>query len=195
MRSWIGIEVNAPARHVFALVRDVERWPQLLPHYLRAQVVDRDANGGVVAVFIAIRPLLPVVGLGLPVAWRSRVRADASLLRLHFRHLGGVTAGMNVTWRLEDHGGRCHVTIEHDFGDDDSLVFRLRAYVIDRFFIRSVASRTLATFRALAEATAETEAEPRAETGAEAMAPASMRATDGVSTASTRRNPQPRLGA
>lgn len=170
MRSSIGIEVRAPARHVFALVRDVERWPQLLPHYVRARVVAREADGGVVAVFVAIRPLIPVVGLGLPVAWRSRVWADASQLRLHFRHLGGATAGMTVTWRLEDRAGRCHVSIEHDFGVTDSLLARLRALVIDRFFIRAVASRTLMTFRALAEATAERTAEPTAEQTARATA-------------------------
>jgi hypothetical protein len=73
---------------------------------------------------------------------------------------------MAVTWRLEDRPGGCRVTIEHDFGAADAPVSRLRALVIDRFFVRPVASRTLATFRALAEATAEAAAEPTPETTA-----------------------------
>ena len=37
MRSTIGIDVAAPAELVFRLARDVERWPDLLPHYVAAR--------------------------------------------------------------------------------------------------------------------------------------------------------------
>jgi len=64
---------------------------------------------------------------------------------------------MDVTWRIEPRGadGRaCSVAIEH--------AFRPRvpgwAWLIDRLFTRPIAGRTLATFRALAEALAETQA-------------------------------------
>lgn len=152
MRSTISIDVAAPAELVFRLARDVERWPRLLPHYVRVDPdpAGRAADGSLVARMIARRPLVPVLGIGLPVAWRARTWSEGSPLRLRFVHQGGATAGMDVTWRLEPTGdGRgCTVSIDHDF--------RPRvpgwAAFIDRAFTRPIASRTLATFKAIAEA-------------------------------------------
>ena len=150
MRSAIGIDVAAPARLVFALARDVERWPALLPHYVAARVESREAGGALVARFVARRPLVPVLGLGLPVAWRSRTWAETDPPRLRFVHIGGATAGMDVTWRIEPAGGGCRMTIEHDFRP------RLApwAVFVDRLFTRPIAGRTLASFKAIAEALA-----------------------------------------
>jgi hypothetical protein len=97
---------------------------------------------------------MPVLGLGLPVAWRAVTWSEAEALRLRFVHRGGATAGMDVTWRIEADGtGRCRVEIEHDFRP------RLPgwALLIDRAFTRPIARRTLATFRAIAEAVADLE--------------------------------------
>jgi ribosome-associated toxin RatA of RatAB toxin-antitoxin module len=150
VRSSIGIDIAAPADLVFRLARDVERWPVLLPHYVAARrVAPPDADGRLIVEFVARRPLLPVLGLGLPVAWRSLTWSEPAGRRLRFVHRGGATGGMDVTWRISDVGdGRCRVDIEHEF--------RPRmpgwARVVDRLFTRPIAGRTLATFRALAEA-------------------------------------------
>jgi ribosome-associated toxin RatA of RatAB toxin-antitoxin module len=163
MHSDIAIDIDAPAPLVFALARDVERWATLLPHYVRSQVVARRSDGSVVADFVARRPLLPVLGLGLPVTWRSRASNEPDTQRLRFEHLAGATRGMNVTWRIEPglDGAGCRVTIEHDF----SPRFPGFARFVDRAFTRPIAGRTLATFKALAEAVAETErSDPRATT-------------------------------
>jgi hypothetical protein len=58
---------------------------------------------------------------------------------------------MDVTWRIEPAGGGTHIAIEHDFRP------RLLGFArfVDRAFTRPIASRTLATFKALAEALAE----------------------------------------
>jgi ribosome-associated toxin RatA of RatAB toxin-antitoxin module len=153
VRSTIGIDVAAPADLVFRLARDVERWPDLLPHYVRARRSgEPDADGRLVVSFVARRPLVPVLGLALPVAWRSLTWSEAEGRRLRFVHRGGATGGMDVTWRISETGApgeaRCRVEIEHDF--------RPRvpgwAWFIDRGFTRPVAGRTLAAFRAIAEA-------------------------------------------
>jgi ribosome-associated toxin RatA of RatAB toxin-antitoxin module len=155
VRSTVSVEVAAPPELVFAIARDVERWPRLLPHYVRVDVEKRQGDGVVVARMVARRTLLPVLGLGLPVAWRSRSWNEPEARRLRFVHLGGATNGMDVTWRIEPADGGCHVSIEHDF--------RPRvgpwAPIVDRFFTRPIAGRTLATFKALAEALAEAPAE------------------------------------
>ena len=101
---------------VFALAHDVERWADLLPHYARSSAVERRPDGSVVADFIARRPLIGVLGLGLPVTWRSRTWSEPTTRRLRFVHVAGATRGMDVTWRIEP-GRRRHarVVIEHDF--------------------------------------------------------------------------------
>ncbi|HVL53692.1 MAG TPA: SRPBCC family protein [Vitreimonas sp.] len=150
MRTEIGIDVAAPPELVFRIARDVERWPQLLPHYVAVDVIERLDDGSIVARMIARRPILPVLGIGLPVIWRARTWSEPAGHRLRFVHRGGATDGMDVTWRIEPRPGGSRVTIEHDF--------RPRigpwAGIVDRLFTRPIAGRTLATFRALAEAMA-----------------------------------------
>lgn len=152
MRSTIGVDVAAPADVVFGLARDVERWPDLLPHYVAARrQAAPDQEGRLLVAFVARRPLVAVLGLGLPVAWRSLTWSEEGGRRLRFVHRGGATGGMDVTWRIDDRpGGGCRVEIEHDFRP------RIPGWAafVDRLFTRPIAGRTLATFRTLAEALA-----------------------------------------
>ena len=117
MRSSIGIDIAAPAELVFRLARDVERWPELLPHYVSARRHGApDAAGRLLVAFVARRPLIRALGLGLPVAWRSLTWSNTTDRTLHFAHRGGATNGMVVTWRIVDRpDGGCRVDIEHDF--------------------------------------------------------------------------------
>ena len=151
MRSTIGVDVDAPPELVFRLARDVERWPRLLPHYVAVRPIQRDAEGAVVAEMVARRPLVPVLGLSVPVAWRARTWSDESTLRLRFVHRGGATNGMDVTWRIEPRGTGARVEIDHDFRP---RVGPWAAFV-DRAFTRPIASRTLGTFKSIAEALAD----------------------------------------
>ena len=152
MQSTISIEIDAPARLVFDLARDVERWPRLLPHYLDVRVLDRAADGVVTARMTAMRLLVPWLGYGLPVAWRARTWAEEDGLRLRFVHVGGATSGMDVTWRIDPTGERgCRVSIEHLFEPARPEW----ATLIDALFVRPIAGRTLATFKAIAEAVTE----------------------------------------
>jgi ribosome-associated toxin RatA of RatAB toxin-antitoxin module len=150
VRSTIGIDIAAPPDVVYAVASDVTRWERLLPHYARSRPERRHDDGSVTCRFVARRPLLPLLGLGLPVAWRSRVSVDTAQRRLRFRHLGGATSGMEVTWRLDARaGGGTRVEIEHVFerGPADIL-----PAIVEHAFVRPIAGRTLSTFKALAEA-------------------------------------------
>jgi hypothetical protein len=153
MHSDIGIDIEAPAPLVFALARDTERWATLLPHYVRSRSEDTDGSDRPITEFVARRPLVPVLGLGLPVVWWSRTWNEPESLRLHFEHVAGATRGMDVVWRIEPvaDGTACHVTISHDFSPRVPGFARF----VDRFFTRPIAGRTLATFKALAEAVAD----------------------------------------
>lgn len=148
MHSTIDIEIEAPAQLVFRLARCVDRWDRLLPHYARSRVRERRPDGSLVVDFVARRPLIGLLGLGLPVAWRSRTWTEPETLRLRFVHVAGATSGMDVTWRIEPIATGCRLSIEHDFRP------RIPGFaaVVDRWFTRPIAGRTLATFKALAEA-------------------------------------------
>jgi ribosome-associated toxin RatA of RatAB toxin-antitoxin module len=155
MRSTVSVGVAAPAAVVFALAREIERWPALLPHYLRVRALERSADGSLVAEMLAIRTLVPIIGLGVPVIWRARTWDEPETRRMRFVHRGGATAGMDVTWRIESTPSGCRVSIEHDFQPNlPAPVAGAWAVAIDRLFVRPIAARTLATFKAIAEAAA-----------------------------------------
>ncbi len=156
MRSVVGIDVAAPPDLVYRLAHDVTRWERLLPHYARSVAV-HDARDGVrVCDFIARRPFVPLLGIELPVTWRSRTWHDAATRRLYFTHVAGATKGMHVTWTIEPSNGGARVEISHDFRP---RVPGFAAFV-DAAFTRPIAGRTLATFKALAESLATSEPPP-----------------------------------
>ena len=150
MLNTLTIDIAAPPTLVFELARNVRRWEVLLPHYARSRALRSDPDGALVVDFVALRPLVGLLGLGLPVAWRARTWSEPDAHQLRFVHLAGATRGMDVTWRIEAVGPNTRVFIDH--------LFRPRlpgfATFIDRGFIRPIARRTLVTFKALAESLA-----------------------------------------
>lgn len=156
MHSVIGIDIDAPPDLVYRLARDVTRWERLLPHYARSTVVRLDRDGVRICDFIARRPFVPVLGLGIPVTWRSRTWHDPETRRLFFDHVAGATKGMAVAWTIEPRGDGTRVEIGHDFSP------RMPGFAafVDIVFTRPIAGRTLATFKALAESLATSEPPP-----------------------------------
>ncbi len=152
MDSRISIRVAAPPSRVFQLAHDPERWPELLPHYRRVEVRARSGDR-ILARMVAARQLGPVA---VPVTWRAICwpeTDDPDDLRLRFRHIRGVTSGMDVTWHIRPLDAGCQVTIEHRFRRPLPLVGGdALPRVIDRWFTRVIAGQTLARFRELAEA-------------------------------------------
>jgi ribosome-associated toxin RatA of RatAB toxin-antitoxin module len=148
--STITIDVAAPPELIFRLARDVTRWESLLPHYSRSRLVRTAADGASIVDFVARRPLVGVLGLGLPVAWRARTWSEPGPLRLRFVHVAGATKGMDVTWRIDQTASGASVSIDHDFRP------RVPGYgaFIEHGFTQPIARRTLATFKSLAEALA-----------------------------------------
>jgi ribosome-associated toxin RatA of RatAB toxin-antitoxin module len=156
VHSVIGIDIAAPPDLVYRLARDVTRWERLLPHYVRSAAVRTDLDGVRVCDFIARRPFVPVLGLGIPVTWRSRTWHDPATRRLFFAHVAGATRGMAVVWTIEQRGDGARVEISHDFRP---RVPGFAAFV-DAVFTRPIAGRTLATFKALAESITTSESAP-----------------------------------
>jgi hypothetical protein len=128
----------------------VERWPALLPHYRRVRMLERRTDGGLVEM-AAWRPFGP---FNYPTWWVSEMRVDRAAPAVHYRHVRGITAGMDVVWRLEPAGDDTEVTIVHDWAGPPWPVVggAAAAWVIGPVFIHGIASRTLAGIRRAVEA-------------------------------------------
>src|SRR5688572_21710606 len=142
--------VRAPPRTIFALVRDVERWPAHLAHYRWVRFRDRAPDGGGIVEMAAWRPF------GLvrwPTWWLSQMAVSDTRPAVRFRHIGGITTGMDVEWSFEEVREGTHVRLLHGWdGPRWPLigVFAARA-IIGPVFIHGIASRTLAGLAAAAE--------------------------------------------
>lgn len=151
MRSSISIWIAAPPERVFDLVADLERWPERLPHYRYVRVVDR-VEGTTRARMSARRGVVPVF-------WEAEQTPDAASRTIRFRHVGGVTRGMDVLWTLRPEredardGTRAEITHVLDFRLGPAPVGRFLAErIIGPQFIEPIAGATLRRFKAIAEA-------------------------------------------
>jgi ribosome-associated toxin RatA of RatAB toxin-antitoxin module len=143
------IAVRAPAQRAFDVAADVERWPDFLPHYRWVRVRDRDATGCVVEM-AAWRPFGV---LRYPTWWVSRMEVDRTSHRVRYRHIDGITRGMDVEWSVAPREHDVEVVIVHEWtGPAWPLIGGIAAdLVIGPVFIHGIASRTLAGVKRQAE--------------------------------------------
>lgn len=136
--------VHAPLGRIYALAADVERWPALLPHYRYV----RFRTTGVVEM-AANRPFGPT---NWPTWWVSEMKAGIDV-GIRYRHIEGITAGMDVLWSFEPRDDGTYVRIVHEWdGPRWPLISRLAADgVIGPVFVHGIASRTLAGLAGVAE--------------------------------------------
>ena len=148
MHASRSIDIAAPATRIYQLAQDIGRWPALLPHYRYVTVVEERPNERV-AVMAARRGWIPV-------RWTTIERLDPSTPRIEFTHISGWTAGMEVAWTFAPIAGGTRVTIEHHLDFRRVPVFGpwIGRRVIGDFFIQSIAGKTLARMKQLAEAQA-----------------------------------------
>jgi ribosome-associated toxin RatA of RatAB toxin-antitoxin module len=142
MRTVDRLHIRAPMDRVFRAAADVERWPDILPHYRWVKMLERRPDGGVVEM-AAWRPF----GLlKYPTWWVSEMWVDPASPAVRYRHIRGITAGMDVEWRLVPSGQGTDVTIVHEWDGPQWPVVRRPAaeWVIGPVFVHGIASRTLA---------------------------------------------------
>ena len=143
--------VHAPVERIFALARDVEQWPMCLAHYrwVRMHAPMRDDRAGIVEM-AAWRPFGLVAW---PTWWVSEMSVDDLAPAIRFRHVRGITTGMDVEWTFTAQRGGALVRIVHVWnGPRWPVIGRLAARaVIGPVFVHGIASRTLAGLAAVAE--------------------------------------------
>ena len=158
--------VRSPVGCIFDLARDVERWPEYLPHYRHVRFRERRADGGGIVDMSANRPFAV---LSWPTWWRSLMQVvdgspagsgqagagDVTPPAIRFRHVGGITTGMDVEWSFasDPAADSTVVRIVHVWdGPPWPLIGPAAAIgVIGPVFVHGIASRTLAGLAAVAE--------------------------------------------
>jgi ribosome-associated toxin RatA of RatAB toxin-antitoxin module len=158
--------VHAPIRAVFAIVRDVEHWPAHLAHYRFVRFREHASDGGGVVEMAANRPFGP---FGWPTWWLSEMQvidSPEATPAVRFRHIGGITKGMDVEWSFEDRDGGTAVELVHAWDGPRWPLIGVYAAtaVIGPVFVHGIASRTLAGLARIAERAAGREAERDAST-------------------------------
>lgn len=150
MRSVDRVSIRASWDRVFEVASDIERWPDLLSHYRWVRFLERRDGGGTVEM-AAWRPFGPI---RYPVWWVAEMTVDRPSREIRYRHVRGITQGMDVVWRLAPAGDAVAVTIVHDWrGPAWPAVGALAAdLIIGPVFIHGIASRTLAGIKRHAEA-------------------------------------------
>jgi ribosome-associated toxin RatA of RatAB toxin-antitoxin module len=147
MRTLDQRVVRVESDDIFPLVADVERWPALLSHYRHVRIRERmrDGEAGIVEMS-ANRPFGPV---RWPTWWVSMMeiqhRPDTAAPSIRFRHIEGITRGMEVEWSFTPVTEGTHVTVLHLWnGPRWPFVGSIAARaIIGPVFVHGIASRTL----------------------------------------------------
>lgn len=152
MRIVDRLVIRASPDRVWPHAVDVERWPAILPHYRWVRRTEGTPRGDGIVAMSAHRPFGGP--LNWPTWWTSRIWVDAAKREIRYRHIGGITTGMDVLWTITptDDGGS-DVTIVHTWdGPPWPLIRRIAAeVVIGPVFVHGIAERTLAGVARAAE--------------------------------------------
>jgi ribosome-associated toxin RatA of RatAB toxin-antitoxin module len=146
--------VRAPLATIFTLAADVERWPEHLDHYRFVRFHERRSDGGGLVEMSANRPF---GAASWPTKWTSLMSVTApgaaAPPSIRYRHVRGVTTGMDVEWAFEPASDGTVVRIVHVWnGPAWPLIGELAARgVIGPVFVHGIASRTLAGLADVAE--------------------------------------------
>ena len=147
---------QAPAEICFEVAADVENWPSILPHYRWVRFQEKEGFAEGIVEMAAWRDFLGP--LKYPTWWLSEMHHDREKGHVYYKHVRGVTKGMDVRWEvmgLED--GSSHVRIFHEWdGPEWPAIGGLAAQlVILPHFVSFIAQRTLTGVARAAEARAD----------------------------------------
>ena len=137
--------MRAPAQICFQVAADVERWPNILPHYRWVRFHRRDDFGHGLVEMSAFRDFPG--GVRYPTWWMSDMRSDSEEPAVYYRHVRGITRGMDVKWSFQPRAdGSTFVRIVHEWnGPEWPLISGIAAnLVIGPHFVSAIAQRTLA---------------------------------------------------
>jgi len=136
MQTTNTIVIKGDPNRIYQLAADIQDWPAILPHY-RYVVVEASTEFRKTARMGASRD-------GFPVKWRCLQELRPGDLRIIFTHIGGITKGMYVEWRIEPRPEGVTVTIFHELKYPIPILGNLFAHhIVGRLFVHNIAGKTL----------------------------------------------------
>lgn len=142
MHTGNTIIIDAPRKDIFAIVSDLARWPERLPHYRHVRFTGKDGLRDIVEMS-ALRGRIPI-------SWLSAYEADRETMELRFEHLTKWTKGMTVVWTLTPTRDATRVEIAHHLKFRVPILAWLAEPIISNF-ISVIATRTLVEFKKFME--------------------------------------------
>jgi ribosome-associated toxin RatA of RatAB toxin-antitoxin module len=129
------IEIRGEVKRIFQMAAQVDKWPDILPHYRGVRVLQRKKRRATVEM-AARRGRIPV-------GWTA-VQEVFPYERITYKHIKGFTTGMDVTWSFKPVQERVQVVITHDFSLSWPLVGGfVSKYIVGALFVKPIASKTL----------------------------------------------------
>lgn len=147
MQTVNEIEMACPVTRAFDLARQVEHWPAVLPHYRWVRFHRGGPDGGGVVEMAARRRF---GALSWPVWWVSEMEVDAGAPAVRYRHVQGITRGMEVEWQFAPGAGSTTVRIVHRWERPRLGAWAARE-VVGPFFVHHIAGQTLTWLKHRAE--------------------------------------------
>lgn len=104
------IAIAAPARAVYELAKDQERFPEFMPDVETVKILERHSD----RVISRWKTLVEEA----PIEWTEEDRFDDGALRIDYALLEGDLDTFEGAWTFEERDGLTHVllTVEYDFG-------------------------------------------------------------------------------
>ncbi|GIP38394.1 hypothetical protein J31TS4_16740 [Paenibacillus sp. J31TS4] len=140
-------EMACPVPVVLRYAKDVGRWPDWLPHYRWVKVGE---NAGTQPGTVEMAALRRFPGLTWPVWWESEMQVDEAAGVVYYRHIRGITRGMDVEWRLRATERGTEVTILHRW-ERPGVGRWIANRIIGPLFVHAIAEQTLAGIKRQAE--------------------------------------------
>ena len=100
--------IPALPERVFRHAADVERWPAILPHYRSVRMRRSGDDGTGIVEMVAHRPFGP---FNWPTWWVSEMWVTPATREVRYRHIEGITRGMDVLWSVEPEAGGSRASI------------------------------------------------------------------------------------
>ena len=105
-----SIEVDAPAKAVYELAKEQERFPEFMPDVESVQVIERHPD----RVITRWKTLVEEA----PIEWTEEDRFDDGATRIDYKLLEGDLDKFEGSWTFAERDGKTHVVlgVDYDFG-------------------------------------------------------------------------------
>jgi ribosome-associated toxin RatA of RatAB toxin-antitoxin module len=104
------IAIAAPARVVYELAKDQERFPEFMPDVETVKVIEKHSDRWVTQWKTLVEEA--------PIEWTEEDRFDDDALRIDYKLLEGDLDKFDGAWTFEERDGQTHVVlgVDYDFG-------------------------------------------------------------------------------